>query len=93
MMGGDSCCCDSSLGKEVKPFIFRVSDMCSNPTQPDINIVKQKSLNFSGYFVRCVSVGYCFQAGLAITPNVDVALKVHCASDCFVDGCHLCLVQ
>ncbi|GBM24311.1 hypothetical protein AVEN_158871-1 [Araneus ventricosus] len=88
----DSLCCDSSLGKEVRNFISRMPDMCSNTTHNDICIVKEKSLNFSGYFARCVSIGYGFQTGLAIIPNFDVTLKGHRIFDCFVYGCHLCLV-
>ncbi|GBM40788.1 hypothetical protein AVEN_80797-1 [Araneus ventricosus] len=93
MMGEDSCCWDSSLGKEVSHFFSLVPDMGSNQNQPDIFNVKQKSLNFSGYFVCCVSIGYCLNAGLAMTPDFDVTLYSHRISDCFVGGCNLCLVH
>ncbi|GBL99489.1 hypothetical protein AVEN_68777-1 [Araneus ventricosus] len=36
MMGGDYCCCDSSLGKEVRHSMSRVLEMRSNPIQTDI---------------------------------------------------------
>ncbi|GBN04112.1 hypothetical protein AVEN_232531-1 [Araneus ventricosus] len=57
MMDGDSYYCDDSFGKVVSHFISLVPNMFYYPAQPDICMATQKSLNFSGYFVRCASIG------------------------------------